>query len=87
MGQTREQLTPHVAERVCWHVARRDETRVARRLYRQPRVDGVYRLDDGARLDDCFHCLPASGVRGLLAQVDGAAIERERGPFVPYVLR
>jgi hypothetical protein len=68
-------------------VARRDATRVARRLYRQQLVDGVYRLDEGALLDDVFHCWQASGVMGLLEQVDGAAIDREMVPFVPYVLR
>ena len=87
MGQTREHLTQHLAERLCWQVARRDDTRVARRLSRKPLVDGVYRLDEGALLDDFFHFLQASGVMGLLAQVYGAASRREMVPFVPYVLR
>ena len=69
MGQTREHLTQNLAERWCWPVARRDDTRGARRLYRKQRMDGVYRLDEGALLDDCFHFLPASGVLGLLGQV------------------
>jgi hypothetical protein len=43
------------AERLCWQVARRDDTRVARRLYRKQQVDGVYRLDEGAVLDEFFH--------------------------------
>jgi hypothetical protein len=84
MGQTREHLTQHVAERLCWQVARRDDTRVARRLYRKPLVDGVYRLDAGALLDEFFHCLQVSGV---MAQVYGAAIQREMVPFVQDVLR
>jgi len=50
-------------------------------------VDGVYRLDEGALLDDFFHGLQASGVLGRLEQVYGAAIPREMVPFVPYVLR
>jgi hypothetical protein len=86
MGQTREHLTPNVAERLCWQVARRDDTSVARRLYRKPLVDGVYRLDEGALLDDFFHFLPVSGVMSLLEQVYGAAIQREMVPVVPYVL-
>jgi hypothetical protein len=87
MGQTREQLTPRVAERLWWPVARRDAMRGARRLSRQPLVDGGYRLDEGALLDEVFPCWQASGVRGLLEQVDGAAIEREMVPGVPYVRR
>jgi hypothetical protein len=50
-------------------------------------VDGVYRLDDGALLADGFPFVQASGVMGLLEQVDGAAIARELVPVVPYVLR
>jgi hypothetical protein len=50
-------------------VARRNDSRVARRLYRQQEVDGVYRLDEGAVLDDFFHFLQSIGVMPLLEQV------------------
>jgi len=52
MEQTREAMAQNLAERLCWQVARRDDSRVARRLYRQPVGDGVYQLDEGAWLDD-----------------------------------
>jgi len=45
-------------------------------------VDGVYRLDEGAVLDDCFHFLQAIGVMPLLEEAHGAAIHREMVPFV-----
>jgi hypothetical protein len=32
MSQTQDEITQHVAERWCWEVARRDDTRMARRL-------------------------------------------------------
>jgi hypothetical protein len=57
MGQTREAITQHLAERLCWQAAQRDEARVARRLYRKEVVDGVYSLDEGALLDDFFQFL------------------------------
>jgi len=41
MEPTREALTQPVAERVCGQAARRDDARVARRLYRKQVVDGV----------------------------------------------
>jgi hypothetical protein len=41
MGHTRDETTRNLAERLCWEVARRDDARVARRLYRKPVVDGV----------------------------------------------
>jgi hypothetical protein len=59
----------HLAERLWWQVARRDDVRVARRLYRQPLVDGVYRLDAGAVLDDVFLLLEAVGVMALTSLV------------------
>jgi hypothetical protein len=86
MGQTHDEITQNLAERLCWEVARRDDSRVARRLYRKPLVDGVYRLDEGALLDDFFHFLQAIGVVVLLEEAHGAAIHRQMVPFVQYVL-
>lgn len=57
MGQPHDENTQNLAEQLCWEVARRDDSRVARRLYRKQLVDGVYRLDEGALLDDFFHFL------------------------------
>ena len=39
MGQTHAELTENLAERLCWEVARRDDWRIARRLYRKAVVD------------------------------------------------
>ena len=86
MGQTHDEITQNLAERVCWQVARRDDMRIARRLYRKQVVDGVYRLDEGALLDDFFHFLQAIEVMPLLEQVHGTAIQREMLPFVQYLL-
>jgi hypothetical protein len=86
MRHTEDELTQNLAERLCWEVARRDDTRVARRLYRKQEVDGVYRLDQGAVLDDFFQFLRTIGVMALLEEVHGAAIQREMVPYVQYVL-
>jgi Transposase DDE domain len=86
MRQIQDEITQNVAERLCWEVARRDDSRVARRLYRKQEIDGVYRLDEGAVLDDFFHFLQSSGVMALLEEVHGAAIQREMIPYVQYVL-
>jgi hypothetical protein len=74
MEQTHDEITQNLAERLCWEVARRDDSRVARRLYRKQLVDGVYRLDAGALLDDFLHFLQAIGVRALWEEAQGAAI-------------
>jgi Transposase DDE domain len=86
MRQTPNEITQNLAERWCWAVARRDDARVARRLSRKQEVDGVYRLDEGAVLDEFFHFLQAIGVMSLLEEVHGTAIQREMVPYVQYVL-
>jgi len=87
MKQTREEVAQHLAARVCWQAARRDDSRVARRLYRRQVVDGVYRLDEGALLDDLFYFLPQLGVVDWRHAVHRTAIQREMVPVVQDVLR
>src|SRR3989442_15301126 len=86
MNQTREDVAQNLAERWCWQAARRDDSRVARRLYRKQVVDGVYRLDEGALLDDFFYFLQRLGVVDALGDVQGTAGQRGMGPFVQYLL-
>jgi len=86
MGQKREEVAENLAAHWCWHTARRDDLRVARRLYRKPVVDGVYRLDKGALLDDVFDVLQELGVVNRLGEVQGTAIQREMVPCVRYLL-
>jgi hypothetical protein len=85
MGQTPDEITANLAERLRWEVARRDDARVARRLYRKQLVDGVYRLDEGALRDDFWHFLHAIGVMTLLEEAHGAASHRTMLPFVQDV--
>jgi hypothetical protein len=82
MKQTQEEITTNLAERVCWQVARRDDTRVARRLYRKQLVGGVYPLETGAVLDGFFHVLRELEIIALLEDVRGQEIQREMVPMV-----
>ncbi len=86
MGQTRGEIDQNLAERLWWQAARRDDSRVAGRLYRKQVVDGVFRLDEGALLDDFFDFLHELGVVNLLDNVQGTAVQREMVPVVQYVL-
>jgi hypothetical protein len=86
MEQTREEIARNLAERLCWQAARREDSRIARRLYRKQVVDGVYRLDEGALLDDFFYFLDELGVVDLLDDVQGTMVQREMVPIVQYVL-
>jgi hypothetical protein len=86
MAQTREAITQNLAERLCWQAARCDDARVVRRLYRKEVVVGVYRLEEGALLDDFFDFLRAVGVVDLMDHIQGTAIEREMVPVGQYLL-
>jgi hypothetical protein len=66
VGQIHAEIAQNLAERLYWQAARRDDSRVARRLYGQQVVDSIYRLDEGALLDD-FFSLPAAARCGSLA--------------------
>jgi hypothetical protein len=87
MGQTGDELTQNLTERLGWTVARRDDSREARRLYWQQLVDEVYRLDEGAVWDEFFHFLNGVGVMALLSDVHGTAIQLQMVLYVQYVLR
>jgi hypothetical protein len=80
MAQTRDATNHHLAKRRCWEVARRDDTRVARRLYRKQVIAGVYRLDEAALLDDAFTSCRVC-VMALLEHACGTAIPRA-APFI-----
>jgi hypothetical protein len=86
MAQTRETIAQNLRERLCWQAACRDDARIARRLYLKQVVDGVYRLDEGALLDDFFYFLDELGVVDLLDDVRGITVQREMVPIVQYVL-
>jgi Transposase DDE domain len=86
MHQTREGIAHNLAERLCWQAARRDDSRVARRLYRKQVVDGVDQLDEGALLDDFIYFLHELGVVDWLGEVQGTTVQREMVPCVQYLL-
>jgi hypothetical protein len=86
MEQTRQAIAPNLAERLRWHAARRDDSRVVRRLYQKPGIDGVYQLGEGALLDEFFSFLHELGVGDWLSHVQGTAVQREMVPFVQSLL-
>jgi hypothetical protein len=87
MDQSQEEMPQNLAERGCWPAARRDDVRVARRLDPQQVGDGVYRLDDGAWLADCFPGLHELGVADGRTDVQGTTIQRVMVPFVHEMRR
>jgi hypothetical protein len=80
MPQPRDAVRPKLAERRCGEVARRDDRRGARRLYRKQVMDGVERWDAGAWWADFCHAVEDVGVRAGLTAVHGTARPRELVP-------
>jgi hypothetical protein len=73
MEQTWEAITANLVDRFWWQLARRAEVRVARLLYRQQLVDGVYPEDAGALLDEFFHELRELKIADVLEDVRARA--------------
>jgi hypothetical protein len=82
MRQTPEAVQQNLAERLCWQAACRDDSRVARRLYRKQVGDGVHQLDEGALLDHFFYFRQELGVGNWLDDIQGTAVQREMVPIV-----
>ncbi len=60
--QTREEITTNLVERLDWRVAQREESRVARRLWKKQPVDAISSLAEGALLDEFSHFLDKVGI-------------------------
>ena len=80
MAQTRAATNHHLTKRWCWEVARRDDTRVARRLYRKQVIRCTGWMDDG------FHVPLAVGVMALLEHACDTAIPSALLPFIQSIM-
>ena len=84
--QNKEGITTNLVERLDWRFARRDENRIARRLWKKQPVDAMYSLEEGAILDECVHCLDEVGVLSRWQALQGEDIQREMVDFFQYVM-
>lgn len=84
--QSKEDVTTNLVERLDWRVARRDESRIARRLWKKQAVDAIYSLEEGAILDEFVHFLDEVGVLPRWQALQGDGIQREMVDFFQYVM-
>ena len=84
--QSKEDVTTNLVERLDWRFARRDESRIARRLWKKQAVDAIYSLEEGAMLDEFVHFLDEIGVASRWQALQGEGIKREMIDFFQYVL-
>ena len=84
--QNKEAITTNLVERLDWRFARRDESRIARRLWKKPPMDAIYSLEEGAILDEFVHFLDEVGVLSRWPALQGEDIQREMVDFFQYVM-
>jgi len=84
--QSPEDVTTNLVERLDWRFARRDERRIARRLWQKQAVDAISSLAEGAIVDECVHCLDEVGVLPRWQAWQGDGIQREMVDFFQYAM-
>jgi len=83
---TQEQMQNTLMERLFWHTAERDDSKVAQHLFYRKEMDTVYTLDEATLFDFFFHYLREIEVFPLLDNLDPQTQERQNLPFVQLVL-
>jgi hypothetical protein len=84
--QNQDEIKTNLLERLDWRFARRNESRVARQLWKKRSVDAIYNLEDGGILDEFFHFLDEIEVLTLWQGLQGEGMEREMVAFFQYVM-
>jgi hypothetical protein len=84
--QSPEDVTTNLVERLDWRFARRDESRIARRLWKKQAVDAISSLEEGAILDEFVHFLGEVGVLPRWQALQGDGIQREMVDFFQYAM-
>jgi hypothetical protein len=84
--QSKADVTTNLVERLDWRFARRDDSRIARRLWKKQVVEAIYSLEEGAILDAFVHFLDEIGVVPRWQALQGDGIKREMVDFFQYVL-
>jgi len=82
----REQMQNTLMERLFWHTAERDDSKVAHHLFCRKEMDTVYTLDEATLFDFFFHYLREMEVFPLLENLDPQTQERQNLPFLQLVL-
>ncbi|RPJ08858.1 MAG: hypothetical protein EHM36_04945 [Deltaproteobacteria bacterium] len=82
---TREQMQNTLMQRLFWHTAERDDSKVAQHLFCRKEMDTVYTLDEATLFDFFFQYLREIEVFPLLEELDPQAQKRENIPFLQFV--
>jgi hypothetical protein len=83
---TREKLQETLCDRLFWHTAQRDDTKVADYLYHRREMDVVYAMDEATLFDSFFTYLQEIEVFPLLDNLDPHKQKRRNVSFIQLVL-
>ena len=79
-------MQENLIERLFWHTAERDDSKVAHHLFCRKEMDTVYTLDEATLFDFFFHYLREIEVFPLLENLEPQTQERQNLPFLQLVL-
>jgi len=83
---SRDQLQEILCNRLFWHIAERDDARVADHFFHHREMDVVYAMDEVALFDSFFNYLQEIKVFPHLEQLDPQKQQRKKVPFFQIVL-
>ena len=83
---SRDQLQETLCNRLFWHTAERDDSKVADHLYHRCEMDVVYAMDEATLFDSFFNYLQEIKVFPHLEQLDPQKQKRKNVPFFQIVL-
>ena len=75
-----------VQDRLNWHVAWRDDTKVGQALYAGETIEEMHHLSDAGLLDEFFVFLKELGMLEAFEQVSQSGVKRTLVPTVQFVL-
>jgi hypothetical protein len=82
---TREQLQETICDRVFWHLAERDDAKVAEYLCHRREMDVVYGMDEATLFDSLFTYLQEIEVFPLFDHLDPHTQQRNNVSFIQLV--
>lgn len=83
---TRDQLQETLCDRLFWHTAERNDSKVAHHLFHRREMNVVYAMDEATLFDSFFNYLQEIEVFPLLGHLDPQKQRRKNVPFIQLVL-
>jgi len=84
--EVKENLIKKLSVVADWHQAQRDDSKVAKQMYKKKKVDSIYNLEETGLLDEFYDFLEEMDVIKLVKKITPTGVKRVMVPFFQYVL-